>query len=99
MAWMRGRLLGVGRVHLNSPEAAEAQIRYMAVEEDARNGGIGGKILEELEARARALGAHSIVLNARDKAMRFYEKHGYHITRQAGSLFDAIPHWEMRKVL
>src|SRR3990172_5751045 len=43
--------VGVGRTHFNSPE--EAQIRYMAVEDDQRGNGIGAIVLAELERKAQ----------------------------------------------
>jgi N-acetylglutamate synthase-like GNAT family acetyltransferase len=93
----KGKPLGVGRVHFNSPK--EAQIRYMAVEEGLHGKGIGTTILKELEKRAREKGANHIVLNARDSATGFYKKHGYHITGKAHTLFGVIPHYKMRKEL
>lgn len=96
-AWSDGLLVGVGRLHFNSP--SEAQIRYMAVEEDRRSRGVGAEILRELEKRARDRGAASVVLNARDRAVRFYEKHGYQTTGKASSLFGSVDHWAMRKEL
>ena len=44
------RALAVGRLHFRSP--AEAQVRYMAVDEAFAGRGLGGKVLEELERRA-----------------------------------------------
>jgi ribosomal protein S18 acetylase RimI-like enzyme len=87
--------VGVGRAHFNSPE--EAQIRYMAVEENLQGKGIGTIILNELEKRIMEKGAKYIVLNARDIAIKFYEKHGYKIIKEAHVLFDAIPHYKMIK--
>lgn len=97
MAWSEGTLVGVGRLHFTSP--SEAQIRYMAVEEDRRNRGVGAEILRALEKHARDRGAGSVVLNARDGAVGFYEKHGYHTTGKASSLFGSVDHWAMRKEL
>lgn len=97
MAWSEGTLVGVGRLHFTSP--TEAQIRYMAVEEDRRNRGVGAEILAELEKRARERGATSVVLNARDRAVCFYEEHGYRTTGKASSLFGSVDHWAMRKDL
>jgi ribosomal protein S18 acetylase RimI-like enzyme len=97
MAWSEGVLVGVGRLHFNSP--SEAQIRYMAVEEQCRNRGVGAEILRELEKRARERGAEAVVLNARDRAVHFYEKHGYRTTGKASSLFGSVDHWAMRKEL
>ena len=96
-AWVEGSLVGVGRLHFNSP--AEAQIRYMAVEEQFRNQNVGAEILRELENRARQRGARAIVLNARDRAVHFYQKHGYQIQAKAESLFDSVDHWAMSKQL
>lgn len=97
MAWVQGTLAGVGRLHFNSP--TEAQIRYMAVEENYRNREVGAEILRELENRARQKGATSVVLNARDRAVRFYLKNGYRIQGKAEILFDSVDHWAMRKDL
>lgn len=96
-AWYQGRLVGVGRVHFFA--AGDAQIRYMAVEPSMQGTGIGGQILEELERRAREAGAGRIVLNARDRALDFYRKHGYAVVHESEVLFNAIPHWEMEKML
>lgn len=96
MAWFGQRLVGVGRLHFNSTE--EAQVRYMAVEEDCRGKGAGGAILRELERHAVERGAARIVLNARQGAVDFYRHHGYTIIRHVGTLFG-IEHWEMHKTL
>jgi ribosomal protein S18 acetylase RimI-like enzyme len=89
--------VGVGRAHFNSLQ--EAQIRYMAVDEDQRGKGIGALVLTELEKRSKDNGAKYIILNARDTAVKFYEKHGYKIIKEAHTLFGSIPHFEMRKEL
>ena len=89
--------VGVGRAHFNTDN--EAQIRYMAVEENQRGKGIGALVLGELEKRAKEKGARFVMLNARDTAIKFYEKHGYKIIKEAHTLFGSIPHSEMRKVL
>ena len=89
--------LAVGRLHFNS--AREAQVRFMAVAPEARGRGLGGLILAELERRALTAGATAIVLNARENARRFYEKHGYKVIGPAPTLFDAVPHSRMRKEL
>ncbi len=89
--------LAVGRLHFNSP--TEAQVRYMAVEPTARGQGLGGRILEEFEKRARAAAATSIILNAREDAQRFYQKHGFVTVGPAPTIFDAVKHVRMRKDL
>jgi N-acetylglutamate synthase-like GNAT family acetyltransferase len=91
------RPLAIGRLHFNTP--AEAQVRFMAVDPSAQGRGLGGKILQECERRARTAGAKSIVLNARDDAERFYLKHGFEVVGPAPTIFDAVKHVRMRKVL
>lgn len=91
------RPLAIGRLHFNSP--VEAQVRFMAVEPHAQGQGLGGSILQEFEKRARAAGATSIVLNAREDAQRFYQKHGFHTVGPAPTIFDAVKHVRMRKDL
>lgn len=92
-----GRPLAVGRLHFNSP--TEAQVRFMAVEPQARGLGLGGSILREFERRARAAGARSIVLNAREDAQCFYQQHGFVTVGSAPTIFDAVKHVRMRKDL
>lgn len=89
--------VAAGRLHFNSP--AEAQVRYMAVAPEAQGRGLGSAILRELERRARAAGAQSIVLNARENAQPFYARHGYKVVGSAPTLYDAIKHVRMRKDL
>lgn len=87
--------IGVGRVHFNSD--AEAQIRSMAVEPEWQKKGIGSIIINELEKIATDKGAKYVVLNARDTAIPFYEKHGYRLVEKTITLFGTIPHHIMRK--
>ena len=91
------RALAVGRLHFNSP--TEAQVRFMAVDPQSRGRDLGSRILREFEDRARAAGATSIVLNARNDARRFYEKHGFSVIGPAPTIFSAVKHVRMRKNL
>ena len=90
-----GRLLGIGRLHLNS--SREAQIRYMATEEESRNLGVGRTIVEKLEELAAGHGVERIVLNARDSVVRFYELLGYQIVGAGPIMFGEIRHVQMEK--
>ena len=93
----QGRLLGVGRLHLNSEE--EAQIRYMACDEDCRRLGAGRGIIEKLEAIAREHGVKRIVLNARKPVIGFYEHLDYTVLGPGPTVFGSIEHSKMEKVL
>ena len=92
-----GRLLGIGRLHLNNDQ--EAQIRYMAIEEDAQGRGIGRAIMESLESIARELGARVIALDAREHAVGFYERFAYRVVGAGPTKFDAIKHSKMELCL
>lgn len=98
MACLSGRIpAGVARLHLNS--AAQAQIRYMAVEPDCRNQGIGTALAQALETQARQLGVAEIVLHARDGTLEFYARLGFEVTGPAHTLYGSIRHHALRKRL
>lgn len=92
-----GRVLSAGRVHLNSAE--EAQIRFMATEPTHGRQGLGSRIVAELENIARREGATSVVLNARNGAITFYERLGYSVVDRGPTMFDAVRHVKMMKAL
>jgi len=52
-----------------------------------------------LEAEATRRGAQKLVLNAHDNATEFYAKHDYAVVGQAETLFGAIRHVRMAKLL
>ena len=89
--------IATGRLHFNSP--MEAQIRFMAVTPRWQHSGLGSRILGALERRAKAGGAAFVVLNSRDGAVPFYQKHGYKTEQPAETLFGQVAHIRMRKGL
>ena len=91
----KGNVIGVARLHQIA--AATAQIRYMAVEKEMRNRGIGKALLDYLEERARQIGIRVIELNARQQCIGFYLKQGYIITGPGPVLFGEIKHQKMQK--
>jgi len=95
IAIIEGEIVGCGRIHFNSID--EAQIRYMAVENELQGRGIGKLILNELEQKALEKGAKKIILNARENAVKFYDKNGYKIVKESHTLFGEIKHFLMRK--
>ena len=90
-------VVGIGRLQINS--TTEAQIRYMAVEEKYEAQGVGKKIVEALEQRARQQQRYSMMLDAREPAVGFYEKLGYAVTKKSYLLFGSIQHYTMTKQL
>ena len=91
------KAIGVGRLQFNS--ALEAQIRYMAVEKTYERNGIGRMIVDALEQEAMNKNISTIVLDAREPAVGFYQKLGYSMEKKSYMLFNEIQHLRMRKQL
>jgi len=98
-----GHAIGTGRlVKLREPPPGEegqwGKVGRMAVLQAERKGGVGSRILSELEEEARRQGMTGIVLHAQTTALKFYEKHGY---RSASAEFEeaGMPHLKMIKKL
>jgi DNA-binding HxlR family transcriptional regulator/N-acetylglutamate synthase-like GNAT family acetyltransferase len=92
-----GKIIGTGRLHKVRPD--EAQIRYMAVEENYRGQGVGEMIYKHLESIAMRSGIKRIIVNARLPAVGFYERQGFRVTADGHTLFDEIKHKVMEKDL
>ena len=91
------KAIGVGRLQFNS--ALEAQIRYMAVEKTYERNGIGRMIVDALEQEAMNKNICTIVLDAREPAVGFYQKLGYSMEKKSYVLFNEIQHFRMIKQL
>ena len=91
------KIIACGRLHFNN--TYEAQIRYMAIDENFQRKGIGVKIIELLEAEAKKKRINKIVLNARNHVIEFYEKSGYKAVRKYEGSDTGIPHTTMEKIL
>ena len=89
--------IGVCRMHLQTP--AEAQIRFMAIRPDYQGQGLGQKLLYYLENKARTAGASFITLQARENAVKFYQKCNYIVLEKTHLLFGSIQHYKMKKKL
>lgn len=88
-------VIGIGRLQFNSDD--EAQIRYMAVEKAYERQSVGTLVVKTLEQQAREHGIKTIVLDAREPAVGFYEKLGYRVTEKSYLLFNSIQHYRMQK--
>jgi len=90
-----GRVVATARVVM---EAETAKVGRVAVAAAARRRGIASRLLEEGEARARALGARRVALAAQTGALALYERAGY--TPYGERFMDAgIEHLMMEKHL
>ena len=99
IALSNGQAIGTGRMLVvEEDEAGICRIGRMAVDREWRRHGVGGKILECLEAEARAQGLTGCLLHAQEYVRDFYAGHGY---RERGEVFLEvdIPHIEMVKDL
>ena len=89
------KIVACGRLHNNS--STEAQIRYMAVDKELRGKGIGKKIVNHLENYAKKNQIKTMVLNARDHAIKFYQNLGYEVVGTYNGSDTGIPHSKMIK--
>ncbi len=91
-----GQLLGY--LNLTPSDGGVIKMRQVAVEPQAQGMGVGKKLVEASEVLARKIGYQNMVLHARETAVAFYEKLGYH---KVGERFEevTIPHFRMEKPL
>ncbi|MDO1450408.1 GNAT family N-acetyltransferase [Rhodocytophaga aerolata] len=92
-----GEILGVARLQFNSPQTA--QVRFVAVAQQAQGKGVGKLLMEYLEKVAKEKGATEVVLDARENAVPFYKKINYQVTEKTYLLFNEIQHYRMVKKL
>ncbi|RXF05139.1 bifunctional GNAT family N-acetyltransferase/hotdog fold thioesterase [Pseudoalteromonas sp. PS5] len=90
-----GEVLGVARLHFNNHQ--QAQVRYMAVAEGHRGHHLGSRLLHELEIIAWTQKAQELVLFARERALPFYQRHGYEVVEKAHLAYGDVQHWKMVK--
>ncbi|PCI59157.1 MAG: GNAT family N-acetyltransferase [Gammaproteobacteria bacterium] len=93
----KNNVLAVARLHKTSQH--QAQIRYMAVTENQQGLGLGKQLIQTLEDEASKQGITEIVLNAREQALKFYQKQGYQQLNFAHQLYGEINHYVMKKNL
>ena len=97
MVLANDEVVGVGRLQYNA--GGEAQIRYMAVDKDYERNGIGRMIVNALEQEALKNNIRTVVLDAREPAVRFYRNLGYETEKKSYLLFNEIQHYRMSKIL
>ena len=90
-----GDVIGCAAFH---PEERTGRLYQMAVYEEHRGKGIGGKLVAELERHLRDRGFEEIYLHARHYAVPFYEKLGYEIFGEP-FVEIGIDHRKMKKSL
>ncbi|NMP33550.1 GNAT family N-acetyltransferase [Thalassotalea sp. M1531] len=93
----QGQIIAVGRLHKTSQN--QAQIRYMAVDEQYQGQGLGKLVIQSLEQEAVKHGVTQITLNAREVALVFYQRLGYQLAEKSHVLYGEIQHFLMTKSL
>lgn len=86
----------VGCVLLQRDSEILARLRQLVVHPQWRGKGLGAHLVRHFETIARGYGCTEAVLSARDYAIPFYEKLGYHVIGE-GYLSNEIPHHKMVK--
>jgi len=88
----------VGCVMLQPLDKHTAKLRQMAVSEEFQRKGIGKKLVEAAEEKAKNMGCTHLCLHARSTALEFYKKLGY---IGYGQVFIevGIPHLSLKKAL
>lgn len=92
-----GYLRAIARLDEASPGIA--QVRFVAVETELQGKGYGRAIMTAVEEKARATNHHKMILHARDYAVDFYLKLGYHVVEKSHLLFGVLQHYLMEKEL
>lgn len=96
-AYEEETLIGVG---VMIPKEKVCSLEFLCVDTALQRGGVGGRLLNALEERARRLGAECMTMHARVSAQGFYERHGYHDTGENCIHNGApVPHVIMEKRL
>lgn len=93
LAWANGVPIGTARLRVVD---GAAKAERVAVLDDFRGHGVGLKLMNAVEANARAQGHRLIVVHAQQAVVPFYERLGY---TASGEVFDeaGIPHRRMTK--
>jgi GNAT superfamily N-acetyltransferase len=76
------------------------QLRGMGVVADWQGRGVGQRVLAEIERLVRqASDVRQIWCNAREEAVKFYEKQGWVVASEPFHIEDVGPHYKMTKTL
>ena len=96
-----GEVLAVGSVmadpHPREPREGDWRVRGMATRPEMRGGGLGGLVLDALEAAAREGGAARLWCNARTPAVGFYERAGWRVEGEQFEIAGIGPHHVMSR--
>ena len=93
---LNGRVIAA--LVLTKADSDTVKLRSVGVYPDLQRTGVGSKLMQFGEVKAREAGFKEIVLHSRESVVRFYEKEGYLVT-STQFLEVGIPHIRMVKKL
>ncbi len=98
-----GEVLAVGsampEAHPREPRPGDWRVRGMATRAEARGRGLGGLVLDAIEAGASERGARRLWCNARTPAVGFYAQAGFRSEGEEFEIAGIGPHFVMAKTL
>ncbi len=95
--FLDNQLIGVSR--LDTIDSSISQIRFFAVSKQHQGKGFGKQLLTGVEEWAMKNGYSKIILQARENAVKFYERNGYQSKEKTHLLFGKVQHYLMEKEL
>lgn len=94
---VNNRAIAVARLHFI--DDIVGQIRYMGVHPEYQGKGLGKMVIAYLEGKALENNRKTMILHARENAIKFYENCGYSIKEKSYLMWNEIQHWLMEKTL
>jgi ribosomal protein S18 acetylase RimI-like enzyme len=94
-AFNKQLIIGVGR--LDQLNESTCQVRFMAVDPLYQGKSIGKSLMEFILNHSQKKKEKTIILHAREIAVPFYERMGFHVTEKSHLLFGEIQHYLMEK--
>ena len=95
VAYSNHTAVATARIYEKFPKIYK--IQRVAVDSDVRGQHLGVQLMKEVERYILEAGGHTMVLDAQDYAMPFYEKLDFQITNSEGFMDAGIPHHSMKK--
>ena len=102
--FLDGRLVGVASLY-DAPLPDETvslrpqQLRGMATLPEVRGSGCGRALLKGCHEAAKHAGSTLLWCNARQNAVGFYERHGWHVCSKEFDIPTVGPHFRMRRTV
>lgn len=95
VGYLNGTPISTARIYEKYPQTYK--IQRVAVDSNLRGQKRGVQLMQEVERYAKEIGGTSLVLDAQDYAIPFYERLGFFISDEKGFMDAGIPHHSMKK--